>query len=253
MSEGLALRHLERIEWTPNRWRPPELRAWPYAIPAVAQLIAEGGLDIDPGVTFVVGENGSGKSTLVEAFAAVYPRAGVATPFADVLGPAPSAEDSPLAYHLKARTNRMASHAGFFLRAEAMHAYFASIDDDPRQARAWGGERLQRQSHGESFLSVLRHRFAEVGVYFLDEPEAALSFRSCLGLIALFDAMRREGSQLIVATHSPLLVSLPDATLMEVGEWGFRHVAGFAELDLVGEWRSFLDAPPRFFKHLLDD
>lgn len=253
MSEGLAVRHMERVEWTPNRWRPPNLLAWQYVIPAVAQLIAEGGLDIDPGVTFVVGENGSGKSTLVEAFAAVYPRAGVATPFADVLGPAPSAEDSPLAYHLKARTNRMASRAGFFLRAEAMHAYFASIDDDPRQARAWGGERLQRQSHGESFLSILRHRFADVGVYFLDEPEAALSFRSCLGLIALFDAMRREGSQLIVATHSPLLVSLPDATLLEVGEWGFRRAAGFEELDLVGEWRSFLDAPPRFFKHLLDD
>jgi predicted ATPase len=74
MSEDLAVRHLERVEWQPNRWRPPELHAWPYAIPAVAQLIAEGGLDIDPGVTFVVGENGSGKSTLVEAFAAVYPR-----------------------------------------------------------------------------------------------------------------------------------------------------------------------------------
>ena len=65
--------------------------------------------------------------------------------------------------------------------------------------------------------------------------------------------MRREGSRLVVATHSPLLVSLPDATLLEVVEWGFRRVAGFQELDLVGEWRSFLDAPPRFFKHLLDD
>jgi predicted ATPase len=90
-------------------------------------------------------------------------------------------------------------------------------------------------------------------VYFLDEPEAALSFRSCLGPIALFDAMRREGSLLIVATHSPLLVSLPDATLLDVGEWGLRRVDGFEELDLVGEWRSFLDAPPRFLKHLLDD
>jgi predicted ATPase len=65
--------------------------------------------------------------------------------------------------------------------------------------------------------------------------------------------MRREGSQLVVATHSPLLVSLPDATLLEVGEWGLRRATGFEELDLVGEWRSFLDAPPRFLKHLLDD
>ncbi len=58
------------------------------------------------------------------------------------------------------------------------------------EARAWSGERLQERSHGESFLAVLRNRFDQIGVYFLDEPEAALSFRSCLGLVALLDVLR---------------------------------------------------------------
>ena len=243
-------RQLERVDWHPSRERPPDLSAWPYSIPAVAELIAAGGLEIPPGVTFLVGENGSGKSTLVEALAAVYPRRGFATPYVEKLGPAESAEDSPLRYHLRARTHPRASPAGFFLRAEAMHQYLARIDADPRQAAAWGDEELSTKSHGESFLAVLRHRFGEVGVYFMDEPEAALSFQSCLGLIALLDEMRAEGSQVIVATHSPVLVALPGATLLELGEWGIRPAA-YDELELVQSWRTFLDGPGAYLRHLL--
>ena len=243
-------RQLERVDWHPSRERPPDLSAWPYSIPAVAELIAAGGLEIPPGITFLVGENGSGKSTLVEALAAIYPRRGFATPFVDKLGPADSAEDSPLLYHLRARTHPRASPAGFFLRAEAMHQYLAGIDADPGQAGAWGDEELSTQSHGESFLAVLRHRFGEVGVYFMDEPEAALSFRSCLALIALLDEMRAEGSQVIVATHSPLLVALPGAALLELGEWGIRRAA-YDELELVQSWRTFLDGPGAYLRHLL--
>jgi predicted ATPase len=168
-------RQLERVDWRPSRDNPPDLAGWPYTIPAVAQLIEAGGLELPPGITFLIGENGSGKSTLVEAFAAIYPRRGFETPYADKLGPGASAEDSPLRWHLRARTHRRASPAGFFLRAEAMHGYLARIDSHPHQARTWGDEQLSTQSHGESFLAVLRHRFGEVGVYFMDEPEAALS------------------------------------------------------------------------------
>jgi predicted ATPase len=114
-------RHLERIEWSPNPHRPPDLGAWPFTMPAAAQLITDGGLEIPAGVTFLVGENGSGKSTLVEAFAAVYPRTGFISPFVKVTGPEPSAEDSPLSLHLRAKTSKRASPAGFFLRAETMH------------------------------------------------------------------------------------------------------------------------------------
>jgi len=99
---------------------------------------------------------------------------------------------------------------------------------------------------------VLRHKFTDIGVYFLDEPEAALSFRSCLGLLSLLDVMRREGSQVVVATHSPLLVTLPAATLLEVGDWGIRTVESYEDLDLVQTWRSYLEAPGRFLRHLLD-
>jgi predicted ATPase len=189
----------------------------------------------------------------VEALAAVYPRSGFISPFVKVTGPGSSDEDAPLRYHLRARTNKKASPAGFFLRAETMHDYFASVDADPTQERMWNGERLQERSHGESFLTVLRHRFADVGVYFLDEPEAALSFHSCLGLVALLDTMCLEGSQVVVATHSPLLASLPEATLLELGDWGLREVEGYDDLELVRSWRGFLDAPPRYLRYLLED
>ena len=100
-------------------------------------------------------------------------------------------------------------------------------------------------------MSLLRHRFNEQGVYFLDEPEAALSFQSCLGLLGLLDTMRREGSQVLVATHSPLLVALPGATLIELDQSGFRRANGFESLDMVQHWRSFLKDPNRYFRHLL--
>jgi predicted ATPase len=252
MSEA-SPRHLERVDWSPNPHRPPEPDAWPFKLPAVRQLIDEGGLEIPPGVTFLVGENGSGKSTLVEALAAVYPRTGFISPFVKVTGPDSSPEDSPLSFHLRPRTNKRASPAGFFLRAETMHSYSASVDADPTQERVWNGERLQERSHGEAFLTALRVRFADVGVYFLDEPEAALSFQSCLGLIALLHQMRTEGSQVIVATHSPLLVWLPEATLLELGDWGIRCIGTAEDLELVRSWRDFMDAPPRYLRYLLED
>jgi predicted ATPase len=243
--------HLHRVEWSPSRQQPPDLSAWPYTIPAVAQLIAEGGLDLPPGITFLVGENGSGKSTLMEAIAELYPRGGHKTPFADVTGPTPSDEDSPLFYNLRLCLHRRASPAGFFLRAEAMHS-FLSIVDATDQGRAWGHEKLQEKSHGESFLAVLRHRFDEQGVYFLDEPEAALSFQSCLALIALLDTMRREGSQVLIATHSPMLVTLPGANLIELDQSGFRRVDSAEDLGMFQQWRSFLRDPNRYFRHLFD-
>jgi predicted ATPase len=248
-------RHLQRVDWQPSTQQPPDLDEWPFTIPAVGQLVAERGLEIPAGVTFLVGENGSGKSTLVEALAAVYPRRGFVTTFVHKTGPEPSAEDSPLRWHLRARTHPQASPAGFFLRSELMHDYLAGIDmrmGSESRATAWGGETLQEQSHGESFLAVLRLRFAEIGVYFMDEPEAALSFSSCLGLVSLLGQTRREGSQVIVATHSPLLMSLPEATVLEVGEWGIRRVGSYDEIELVQSWRDFLAAPRRYLRHLVD-
>jgi len=242
-------RHLERIEWRPRR--EIDRGEWPYHIPAVGQLIDEGGFEVPAGVTILVGENGSGKSTLVEAFAHVYPRHGAesSSPIS-VTGPGASQEDSPLHWHLKARTAFLAAPGGFFLRAEAMHAYLSTIDADPAEQRAWGGQSMHARSHGESFLEVLRHRFTDRGVYFLDEPESALSFQSSLALLVILDALRQEGSQVILATHSPLLAALPGANLIEIGDWGMRP-ATWEDLELTRSWKGFLDAPQRWLKHLL--
>jgi predicted ATPase len=245
-----APRHLERYDWVPGRDFDPG--GWPFNVPPVAQLIADGGFEVPPGVTFLVGENGSGKSTLIEAFAAAYPRRGAeSTSALSVTGPPRSDEDSPLHHHLRARTHPLAAPGGFFLRAEAMHAYLANIDRSPSDLRAWGGKRIQARSHGESFIAVLQHRFADRGVYFLDEPEAALSFQSSLALLMVLDALRTEGSQAIVATHSPLVAALPGATTYELGEWGIRRVE-WDELDVVANWRDFLASPGRWLRHVVD-
>jgi predicted ATPase len=247
----MTMRHLEHIDWSPSPHQPPDTSRWPYTIPAVAQIVREDGIEIPDGVTFLVGENGSGKSTLIEAFAAIYPRSGFRPSAGNVTGPESSTEDSPLRHHLRARTHKRASPAGFFLRAEAMHTYLSEVDANP--GRAWKNERIQHQSHGESFLAVLRHRFDDLGVYFLDEPEAALSFQSCLGLLSLLDTMRREGSQVLVATHSPLLVSLPGAALLQLDELGIRRIERYEDLALVQEWRHFLSAPQQFLRHLVGE
>lgn len=247
-----SVRHFERAAWSPSKRRPPELDKWPYSIPAVAQIIAEGGLEIPPGVTMLVGENGSGKSTIIEALAAIYPRKGFENPFAMVTGVGASEEDSPLRFHLRARLAHMASRAGFFLRAESMHAFLAAVDSSEK-AFGYGPAKMQHQSHGESFLDVLRQRFEDVGVYFLDEPEAALSFQSSLALVALLHTMRSEGSQVIVSTHSPILASLPGATILELGDHGIRTVEKVEDLELMAHWRSFLASPERYLRHLLQE
>jgi hypothetical protein len=159
----VTARHLERVEWVP--YPDVDLEGWPFTVPVVRQLIAERGLEIPAGVTVLLGENGSGKSTLTEAIAAIYPRAGFEASHARMSGPEVLVDDhrdeAPLRWHLKARTNPLASPAGFFLRAELLHDYLDRVDRDPRQRRAWGTEPLLDRSHGETFLDepqrYLRH------------------------------------------------------------------------------------------------
>lgn len=218
---------------------------WYYGVPAIDQLRREG-WEVPAGVTFLVGENGSGKSTLAEAVAHAWQwRVGSQAPY---WGPGPTDDVAGLHRCLRLDTLAPIPTGGFFLRAEAMHGYFAGIGAE--HLRAYGGTPLHGYSHGESFLAVLRARANERGFYVFDEPEAALSFRSCLALLALLDVLRSEGSQVVVATHSPLLLALPDAAVFELGEWGWRR-SGYDDLDLVRDWRSFLDAPQRHLRHLL--
>ena len=219
---------------------------WPTSIPAVAQVLREG-IDLDPGVTFLVGENGSGKSTIVEGIAIAYglsPEGG-----SRQAKHSTRPTESPLSEWLRLQRGVGSNRWGFFLRAETMHSFYTYLEDNPSMSGP--DVPFHEMSHGESFLALLESRFDEPGFYCLDEPEAALSFNSTLALIAVLRRIADEGGQVLCATHSPVLAALPGAKIFEVGEWGIRP-AEWADLEIVTHWRSFLDAPTRYLRHLLD-
>lgn len=129
-----------------------------------------------------------------------------------------------------------------------MHGFFSYLEDNPSMTRQ--DVMFHRMSHGESFLSLAADRFRGGGLWILDEPESALSFSGCLSLLGVLQGLLDDGgSQVILSTHSPLLAALPGADIYEVGGWGLRRNTWEA-LELVGNWRSFLDAPQRFLRHL---
>ena len=229
----------------PNDDAPTPGPSWPTSIPAVAQVLREG-IELDPGVTFLVGENGSGKSTLVEGIAIAYglsPEGG-----SRQARHTTRATESPLSDWLRLQRGVGANRWGFFLRAETMHSFYTYLEDNPSPR---GDVPFHEMSHGESFLALLESRFDEPGFYCLDEPEAALSFTSTLTLIAVLRRIAAEGGQVLCATHSPVLAALPGAKILEVGEWGIRP-AEWDDLEIVNHWRSFLGSPERYLRHLLD-
>jgi predicted ATPase len=230
--------------------RPLEPGQWPMTVPAVAQLVDEG-LTLPPGITFLVGENGSGKSTVVEGVAMAY---GLA-PEGGSTGSQHStrSSESSLGSALHLQRGLGAGRWGFFLRAETMHGWYTFFEDSGHDLP--GGPRgpaYHEMSHGESFLEVLRTRFDSPGFYCLDEPEAALSFSSTLGLMATLHRISEEGGQVLCATHSPVLAALPGATVLEVGEWGYRRTT-WQELELVQHWKAYLETPGRYLRHVLAD
>ena len=233
-----------RVSARPDHGLEPE--AWPAAIPAVAQVLADG-LALPRGVTFLVGENGSGKSTIVEAVAMAY---GL-SPEGGSTGARHTtrSSESPLGAALQVRRGLGSGRWGFFLRAETMHGYYSYLEANPTTDP--DEPRFHEMSHGESFLAVLRTRFDSPGLYCLDEPEAALSFSSTLGLIGALHDLVADGGQVLCATHSPVLAAMPGATILEVGAWGLRPTT-WDELELVRHWRAYLEAPGRYLRHVLD-
>jgi predicted ATPase len=238
---------VKRIEVDPGK---VDERRWPFTLPAIKQ-VASDGLELDPGVNVLIGANGSGKSTLVEAVAAAWARR--ITVFRDdwlqrALG-APSEEDSDLHRAIRLAYTSGGPTGGLFLRAERVHSQANGFSGQGR----WQ-ERIDRPilnlSHGEGFLEILRGMTAEPGFYILDEPESALSFDSCLALLAIIADMRSAGSQVLLATHSPVLASVPGARLLELTDAGMDEVA-YDETYLVRSWKAFMDSPERFHRHLI--
>lgn len=142
----------------------------------------------------------------------------------------------------------------FFLRAESFFNVATEIDEldrvDGGMLGNYGGRSLHELSHGESFIALVTNRFGPEGLYLLDEPESALSLRGQLALLARMHDLVSEGSQFVVATHSPIVMGYPDAWIYALSEDGIRRVA-YDETEQVELTRSFLESPERFLRHLL--
>ncbi len=249
MSMGLETRGFVRCA-TLLRERVESFAAYPFSLPAVRHLET---LPLHPAVTFIVGENGSGKSTLIEALA-------VAAGFNAEGGSrnflfATRASHSALHRCLRLTWNHRRPQTGFFLRAESFYNVATEIDRldkiDP-VLHAYGGRSLHEQSHGESFIALLKNRFGPGGLYFLDEPEAALSpSRQLAALVRIHDLVR-AGSQFVIATHSPILMAYPDATILAVSEHGLAPVR-YEETEHHTLTRRFLNNPEGMLRELLKD
>ncbi|MGH3622135.1 MAG: AAA family ATPase [Sciscionella sp.] len=244
---------IQRVRLAPGA----DTSRYPFTLPAVAQLARSGGLTLAPGVTFVVGENGTGKSTLVEAIA-------VAAGFNPEGGSqnfrfATRASESSLGDHLILTWGTAKPRTGFFLRAESYYNVASEIerlDRDPGSPPllpAYGGVSPHERSHGESFVDLVTYRFGPGGLYLLDEPEAALSVRGCMAVLARLAELAGQGCQIVVATHSPILLALPGATIYEIAEDGETERVDYDQALPVRLTRDFLAAPDRFLRYLLTE
>lgn len=224
-------------------------------LPALCGLLAKQSLDFSSACTFFIGENGSGKSTLLEgiALAAGFNAEGGTRNF----NFSSRISHSNLWKYLRLSKIRHVKD-GFFLRAESFYNVASQIDDLSESGMgrpiidSYGGTSLHHQSHGESFMTLVEHRFAENGLYILDEPEAALSPSRIFQLMVHIRRLISAGSQFIIATHSPILMAFPGATLYEFGEDGIKQTF-YEETEHYRLTKLFLDSPERMLRHLFDD
>ncbi|TWU44722.1 Cobalt import ATP-binding protein CbiO [Rubripirellula tenax] len=212
-------------------------------------------LDFDSPVTFFVGENGSGKSTLLEAMA-VLARLPISGGGLNESGSNHAfAERSVLAESLRLAFIKQPKDRYFF-RAETQ-AHFASLLEQRRNDpdfggdpyMRYGGRSLHEMSHGEAFLSIMQNRF-EHGLFLMDEPESALSPQRQLALLALMHKLVRSGrSQFFIATHSPILLTFPGATIIsfDVGKLERIAIEDTTHFQIT---RDLLNNPEMYWRHL---
>ncbi len=218
-------------------------KEYPFCIPSVRYLER---LEFHPAVTFFIGENGSGKSTLLEAIATKY--GFNAEGGSKNFNFATQETHSTLHSHIRLEKGFSHPSDGFFLRAESLYNVATEIDRLGVET-AYGGKSLHDQSHGEAFLSLLKNRFLGDGLYLLDEPEAALSPQRQLSVLTLMHRLVRHQSQLVIATHSPILLAYPNARIYLFSETGISEVK-YDETEHYLITKDFLNRHERML-HLL--
>ena len=233
--------------------KPPE-ESYLSELPVVKNLLKMKELRFTSDVVFLVGENGTGKSTLLEAIA-------VSMGF-NTEGGTRNFRFSTVDTHSELNeyitvVKGFHPRDGFFLRAESFYnaaSYIDKIDSEFSFGGfvidSYGGVSLHEQSHGESFLALVKNRFGGNGIYLLDEPEAALSPSRQMTLMVLMNELLGKNSQFVIATHSPMLMTFPGAQVMELTEDDIKTVP----YDQTGHFqltKRFLNHPEKMLEVLL--
>lgn len=222
---------------------------YPFNIPVVKEFNE---INLTSPVTFLVGENGIGKSTFIEAIAVS-------------LGLPSEGGTENFMFETKNTTSILNKYLDipkygkpktkFFLRAESFYNFSSEVerlvqeDGFATLFRSYGGN-LHECSHGESFIKLVQNRFSDHGLYILDEPEAALSPQRQMSLLCLIDELVKEGSQFIIATHSPILISYRDGVILDLNQ-NFKEVS-YQETDIYALYKMYLDSPEEMQKRLFD-
>jgi len=222
---------------------------FPYNIPSIRDGVQ---LNLRSNVTFFVGENGTGKSTVIEAIA---DKCGF-----NVQGGNRNhvynaeQEQQPLAKAMRLGWSTKTPY-GFFMRAESYFNFANYIDEMakefPSTLKAYGGKSLHHQSHGESFLNLFTHKFDD-GIYLLDEPEAALSPTMQFVALSAIHELCKNQSQLIIATHSPILLAYPNAKIYQFSDTGIREIQ-YEQTEHFRVTHDFLNNYQKRIQQIIDE
>lgn len=217
-----------------ERERVADFDIYPFSVPAIRSLHT---ISFHPDVTFFVGENGSGKSTLLEAIAVAMgfgPEGGTRNMLFQ------TAETvSSLHQYLRTVRNARRARDGYFLRAESFYNV-ATYTDEVGYLGGYEDKPLHHRSHGESFLAILNHKLRGNGLYIFDEPESALSPTRQMTALASLHRLVQNGSQFIIATHSPILLAYPHCRIVHFADDGMRDIS-YEETDHYFVMRRFLN------------
>lgn len=227
---------------------------YPFCLPVICHLQE---LELHPQVTFIVGDNGTGKSTLLEAIA-------VAWGFNAEGGTAnfnftTHASHSELNEYIRLVKGTKRPRDGFFLRAESFYNVATTIEQldaaggpGGRIIASYGGKSLHRMSHGESFFAVFQNRLGGNGLYILDEPEAALSPVRQMALLTRMHELVRQNSQLIIATHSPIIMAYPHSQIIQLTQDGICRLE-YEQTEHYSVMKEFTNNRAKMLKILLDE
>jgi predicted ATPase len=246
---NLPAPYLKRLWLDPSGVPDPE--AYPFCLPFLRD---EFSLSFDRAVTIIVGENGTGKSTLLEGIAVLagYNEAGGGKGYMTV--------DHSMAREVMGGRLSAALRAswlpritkGWFFRAESFFSVARYLDEAAREVGDLGPNFLSH-SHGEGFLRFFEERCQRQGIYIFDEPESALSPSRQVEFLKLLQMMDRSGHcQVIMATHSPVLMAYPNATLLRLSKYGLEPTT-VEQTDHFKALREFFDDPKGFIEAAIGD